>query len=68
MVDSVLMLTTLGSSCFAICENAFDISCGEGTDSGVASLDFCPSLPLTLDETTVPIRMPSDSVARILNV
>ena len=46
MVDSVLMLTTLGSSCFAICENVFDICCGEGKVSGVASL-FCPSFPLT---------------------
>ena len=65
--DSVLMLTTLGSNCLAICENAFDSCCGEGTVSGVASL-FCLSLPLTPYEMTVPIRMPSESVARILNV
>ena len=31
----------------AICENALDICCGDGTESGVASEDFCPSLPFT---------------------
>ena len=37
MVDSVLMLTTLGSSCLEICENWFESICGEGTVNGVAS-------------------------------
>jgi hypothetical protein len=67
MVDSVLILTTLGSNCFAICENVFDICCGEGNVSGVASL-FCPSFPFTLWEMTVPIRIPTVSVAKILSV
>ena len=44
MVDSVLMFTTLGSNCFAICENAFDICCGEGTVSGLHRL--LPFFPL----------------------
>jgi len=48
MVDSVLMLTTLGSNCLAIDEKVFDICCGEGMVSGVASpFCCCPSFPLT---------------------
>ena len=67
MVDSVLMLTTLGPSCLAICENALESSLGEGTDSGVASEDFCPSLPFTPYDTTVPIKIPTARVATMLN-
>src|SRR5438477_6978398 len=37
IVDSVLMLTTEGSSCLEICENWFDSCCGAGTVSGDAS-------------------------------
>src|SRR5712671_5315523 len=66
MVDSVLMLTTLGPNCLAICENWLESCFGEGTASGVASEDFCPSLPFTPKETTVPIRMPTASVATML--
>ena len=49
MVDSVLMLTTLGSSCFEICENWFDSICGEGTLNMAASEeeDAFLSCPLT---------------------
>src|SRR5579862_2922676 len=69
MVVSVLMLTTLGPSCLAICEKALESCCGEGTDSGVASDDepLWPSLPFTPKETMVPIKMPSASVATMLN-
>src|ERR1700680_2642398 len=68
MVDSVLMFTTLGSSCLEIWENAFESCCGAGIVSGVASDDFCPSLPFTPEETTVPIRIPTVSVARMVKV
>ena len=69
MVDSVLMLTTAGSSWRAICENWFDSCCGDGTCSGVASDDEAAfSLPFTPADTTVPIRMPSESVARMTRV
>src|SRR5437899_3232185 len=37
MVDSVLMFTTLGSSCLEIWEKAFESCCGAGIVSGVAS-------------------------------
>ncbi len=48
MVDSVLMLTTLGSSCFEIWENWFDSTCGEGTVNMAASeADAFLSCPLT---------------------
>src|ERR1035438_10388011 len=62
------MLTTLGSSCLEIWEKAFESCCGAGMVSGVASDDFCPSLPFTPEETTVPIRIPTVSVARIVKV
>ena len=39
-----------------------------GTVSGVASEVFCPSLPFTPYEITVPIRMPRESVAKIVSV
>src|ERR1019366_7049370 len=68
MVDSVLMFTTLGSSCLEIWEKAAESCCGAGMVSGVASDDFCPSLPFTPEETTVPIRIPTVSVARIVKV
>src|ERR1700687_2797492 len=68
MVDSVLMFTTLGSSCLEIWEKAFESCCGAGMVSGVASYDLRPSLPLTPEETTVPIRIPTVSVARIVKV
>src|ERR1700720_4706610 len=66
MVDSVLILTTLGPNCFAICENSLDSCFGEGIARGVASEDFCPSLPFTPKETTVPIKIPTASVATML--
>src|SRR5208337_453406 len=47
MVDSVLMLTTLGPNCLAIWENSLESCLGEGMVSGVASEAFCPSLPFT---------------------
>src|SRR4051794_2912868 len=62
------MFTTDGSSSRAILENWFDIWTGEGTFSGVASDDVFCWLPLTAPETTVPIRMPSVSVARMTMV
>src|SRR5450759_3262770 len=62
------MFTTLGSSCLEIWEKAFESCCGAGMVSGVASDDFCPSLPFTPEETTVPIRIPTVSVARIVKV
>src|SRR5208283_5100868 len=68
IVDSVLMLTTDGSSWRAICENWLDSCWGDGTCSGVASEALGFSLPFTPADTTVPIRMPSDSVARITRV
>src|SRR5271165_5661195 len=68
MVDSVLMLTTVGSSSRAMVENWFDIWTGEGTFSGVASAEVLCWLPLTAPETTVPIRIPSVSVARMTMV
>ena len=46
MVDSVLMLTTLGSNCLAICENVLDICCGDGMVSGVASAALLPFFAL----------------------
>src|SRR5678816_2835934 len=56
MVDSVLMLTTLGSSCFAICENWLESICGEGTLNIAASEEddflswpFTPCLLYTSD-------------------
>src|SRR5580765_1861523 len=65
------MLTTLGSICFAICANACDkgfcVGCAAGKLRGVAS-PFCPSFPFTSEEINVPIKMPTVSVARILNV
>ena len=45
-MDSVLMLTTLGSSCLEICENWLERICGEGTVNGVASEDDLFILPL----------------------
>ncbi len=68
MVDSVRMLTTAGSSCRAICENCDDSCVGEGTVKGEISPVAAFSLPLTPADTTVPIRMPSDNVARITTV
>src|SRR5271169_5235164 len=69
MVDSVLILTTVGSSWRAICENWLDSCCGEGTWRGVASDDEAAfSLPFTPADTTVPIRMPSERVASITRV
>jgi len=47
IVDSVLMFTTLGSSFLEIWEKVLDSCCGAGMVSGVASDDFCPSLPFT---------------------
>ncbi len=66
MVDSVLMLTTLGSSCFEICENWLESVCGEGTLNMAASEedDFL-SWPFTPEEITVPIRIPTVNVIRI---
>src|SRR4029077_3936401 len=55
-------------SCLEIWENAFESCCGAGIVSGVASDDFCPSLPFTPEETTVPIRIPTVRVARIVKV
>ena len=66
-VDSVLMFTTLGSSCLEIWVNALESCFASGIVSGVASDDFC-SFPFTPDETTVPTRMPTDSVAKIVRV
>src|ERR1700685_8084 len=68
MVDSVLMFTTLGSSCLEIWEKALESCCGAGMVSGVASDDFWPSLPFTPEDTTVPIKIPTASVARIAHV
>src|SRR5229473_8526016 len=67
IVDSVLMLTTAGSSDLAICENWLDICRGAGTLKGVASDDLF-SCPFTPTETTVPIRMPTANVSRITSV
>ena len=61
------MLTTAGSSVLAICENWFDSWRGAGTLSGVASADLF-SCPRTPPETTVPIKMPSASVSRMISV
>src|SRR5581483_8741684 len=68
MVDSVLMLTTDGSSSRAIDENWLDIWTGEGTFNGVASAEEFCWLPLTAPDTTVPIRMPNERVARMTKV
>src|SRR3954449_426378 len=65
MVDSVLMLTTAGSSCFAICVNELESCFGSGTVRGVASAETFLSCPRTLYEITVPIRIPTASVRRI---
>src|SRR6266481_6169853 len=67
MVDSVLMLTTAGSNDFAIWANWLDSWRGAGTLNGVASADFL-SCPRTPDETTVPIRMPTERVSKITRV
>src|SRR5579872_4548725 len=67
MVDSVLMLTTVGSSCLEICENSFDSFCGDGMVSGVASELFL-SWPFTPLEMTVPMRMPTVNVTKIVSV
>jgi hypothetical protein len=60
------MLTTLGSSCLEICENWLESTWGEGTVNGVASEgdDFL-SWPLTPEEITVPIRIPTVNVIKI---
>jgi hypothetical protein len=50
-----------------ICENWFESSCGEGTLRGVASELFF-SWPFTPLEITVPIRMPTVNVAKIVSV
>src|SRR5262245_60029136 len=68
MVDSVLMLTTVGSSCLEIWENAEDICCGDGTDRRLASELLCPSFPFTPYEITVPIRIPTVRVAKTVSV
>ena len=69
IVDSVLILTTLGSSCFEIWENWLDSCCGEGTVNGVASeVTVFFSCPLTLYEITVPMRIPTVKVSRIESV
>jgi len=65
-VLSVLMLTTVGSSCLEIWEKAFESCCGAGMVSGVASPDLAFSLPLTLAETMVPIRIPTANVAAMV--
>src|SRR5258706_244342 len=46
-VDSVLMLTTVGSSCLEIWEKALESCWGAGMVSGVASPDLAVSLPWT---------------------
>src|SRR5271165_2963189 len=69
MVISVLMFTTVGSNWRAICENWLESCCGEGTVNGVASeVETAFSLPLTPADTTVPIKIPSDSVAKTTRV
>src|ERR1700675_1683212 len=62
------MFTTLGSSLREICVKALESCLASGMVSGVASDDFCPSLPFTPDETIVPTRMPTVSVAKIVRV
>ena len=61
--DSVLMLTTAGSSWSAILANELDNSAGEGGGKGLASgarpKGRAARTPL---ETSVPIRMPTASV------
>src|SRR5215472_1025852 len=67
-VDSELMFTTDGSSCLATCLNVLLSCCGDCMGSRVASAvgDELPRTPLLL--TTVPIRMPTVRVTRIIRL
>jgi hypothetical protein len=64
------MLTTAGSTSFAMVEKVLESTTGLGTFKGVASElpDCCCSLPFTPCAITDPIRMPAVSVAKIVKV
>ncbi len=67
MVVSVLIFTTLGSSCLAMVANAFDICRGDGTYKALASAEvLLLSCPRTPKDTNVPIKIPTARVTRMV--
>jgi len=66
----VLMLTTAGPTCLAICEKPLERVAAAGMTRGFASevLTAACSLPLTELVMTEPAMMPAESVARSAKV